>query len=352
MSQSYALILAGGGGTRLWPASRRQRPKQLLTLGGEETLVAATFRRAATLCTPERTLVVTAADQAASVAAALPDLPRDNLLVEPAPRNTAAAVGLGAAAIARRAGEEARFAVLPSDTHVADEAAFQATAARALAHASEAIVTIGVRPTHPETGFGYMRLGNPTAPGVYEVEAFVEKPTEERARTYLAAGYLWNAGMFFLSAGRLLLEAERHMPALGSILRRLIAAPDFAAAAETLYPAAPATSIDFGIMERAAGILAVPGDFGWNDVGSWAALPSIRTADEHGNVVSGDALAIGTRGSVILAEEGAPFVAVSGIDDVVVVATADAILVTRRESAQSVRGVVEALAARGRKELL
>lgn len=352
MTDRYALILAGGGGTRLWPASRRKQPKQLLTLGGPETLLAATFRRAATLVgAPERVLVVTAADQAQLVAAALPALPRQNVVVEPAPRNTAAAVGLGAVAVARRSGPDALMAILPSDAYIADEAGFAHLAGLALDHAAQAIVTLGIQPTAPETGYGYLRTGAPIAGGVREVIAFVEKPDLATARRYVADGYLWNAGMFFISAGRLFDEADRLLPALGAALARLRSndSPDVLA---EVYPPLPRVSIDNGIMEHAAGILVVPADIGWSDVGSWDALSAMRPADATGNVRIGDTVAASARDNVIVSEDGAPLVAVSGVEGLVVVATRDAVLVTRRDRAQSVRDVVEALRDKGRDDLL
>ena len=350
---AYALVLAGGGGTRLWPASRRARPKQLLTLGGSESLLRASFRRAAATFGTERTLIVTAADQAAAVRAELPELPPANVLAEPAARNTAAAVGLGAALVARRAGERAVLAVLPSDAFIGDERGFAGALATAVTEAAGAIVTVGIRPTHPETGFGYLKLGAPVRPSVFAVEAFVEKPDLPTARRYLDAGtFLWNSGMFFLTAGRMLEEARRHLPALGAALDRFVAAPDFDTAVAADYPAVPAISIDFGIMEKAEGIHVVPGDFGWNDVGSWAALGTIRPRDDSGNVVSGDAIVADSSGSIVISEPGAPLVGVVGVEDLVVVATRDAVLVVRKQDAQDVRKIVDTLKSRGRGDLL
>jgi mannose-1-phosphate guanylyltransferase len=301
----------------------------------------------------ERILVVTAADQADALRIALPQLPESNLVAEPAPRNTAAAVGLGAAVVARRAGPDAVLAVLPSDHHIGDEPGFAATLGTALAEARDAIVTIGIRPTHPETGFGYIALGTPRGSNVFEVARFVEKPTAVKAAEYLAAGtYLWNSGMFFFTAGRLFTEARRHLPELADALDALVAAPDFPAALHALYPGVPAISIDYGIMEKADGIRVVPGDFRWNDVGSWAALAAIRTPDGDGNVVAGDTVLADTHASVVLAEPGAPLVGVVGVDNLVVVATRDAVLVVRKDRAQDVRKVVEALAAARRQNLL
>jgi mannose-1-phosphate guanylyltransferase len=352
-TEAYALILAGGGGTRLWPASRRKRPKQLLTLGGSESLLGATFRRIEAVFGRERILVVTAADQAEALRQVLPQLPPENLVAEPAARNTAAAVGLGAAVVARRAGAGAVLAVLPSDHHIGNEPAFAATLRLAIAQARDAIVTVGIRPTHAETGFGYIEQGARLDEGVFQVARFVEKPNAEKAAEYLAAGsYLWNSGMFFFTAQRLFTEARAHLPGLGAALDALVAASDFPAALRTLYPGVPSISIDYGIMEKASGIRVVPGDFGWNDVGSWAALTAVRPTDAAGNVVAGDTVVTETKGSIVLSEPGAPLVGVVGVEDLVVVATKDAVLVVHKDRAQEVRRVVDALAAAKRQDLL
>ena len=352
-SSVYALILAGGGGTRLWPASRRSRPKQLLTLGGRESLLAATFRRTTRVLDPEHTLVVTAADQADAILRELPDLPPENLVAEPAARNTGPAVGLGAVMVARRAGDDARLAVLPSDAFIANEAGFAQVLGKAFEHAAETIVTIGIKPTRPETGYGYLQRGKPVRDGVFEVARFVEKPDAPTAARYLAGGdFLWNAGMFFLTAGRLMAEAKTHLPDLATILDEIRAAKDPLQTAAQRYPSAPKISIDYGIMEKASGIRVVPGNFGWNDVGSWSALSDIRDKDKAGNVVSGDVVLSAVSGSVVVSEPGAPLVGVVGVDDLVVVATKDAVLVVRKDRAQEVRAVVDALAASKRHDLL
>jgi mannose-1-phosphate guanylyltransferase len=369
MSATFAIILAGGGGTRLWPASRRRHPKQLLRLGGGESLLAAAARRALAFCPPQQILIVTAADQEAAVRRELPELPPENVIAEPQPRNTAAAVGLGAAVAFRRAGAEAILAVLPADPHIADEAGFAATVRAALAEARHTIATVGIKPTHAETGFGYIKLGPARVPGhqegggtgdasrpalaVHDVHSFVEKPDRPTAEQYVTSGeYLWNSGMFFLTAGRMMEEARRHLPRLGQALDALCIAEDFAATLRAVYSTVPSVSIDNGIMEKATGLRVVPGDFGWNDVGSWAAMTAIRPPDGAGNVVVGGATLLDSTGSVVVAEPGAPFIGVLGVSGLVVVATADAVLVIPKDRAQDVRQLVEAAKAAGRDDLL
>src|SRR3954468_6270605 len=202
---AFAVILGGGAGTRLWPSSRRARPKQLLSLGAPESLIAAAVRRASAIVGVDNTLIVTAADQADALRAALPDFPAANVVAEPVPRNTAAAVGLGAVAAQRRGGPDPVIALLPADPFIADEPTFERLVRLAIVEARETIVTIGVRPTHPETGFGYIRLGarlpRAGADAVHDVGGFVEKPDRPTAERYLGSGdYLWNSGMFFLTA--------------------------------------------------------------------------------------------------------------------------------------------------------
>jgi mannose-1-phosphate guanylyltransferase len=354
---AFAVILGGGAGTRLWPSSRRARPKQLLSLGGPESLIGAAVRRGRAIVGVENTLIVTAADQADAVRAALPELPAANIVAEPVPRNTAAAVGLGAVAAQRRAGPDAVIAVLPADPYIGDEATFDRLVRLAIAEARDTIVTIGVKPTHAETGFGYIRLGArlprpATTDAVHEVGGFYEKPDRPTAERYVASGeYLWNSGMFFLTARRMLDEARRHLPALGALLDAAVAG-DADAVVASGYADAPSISIDHGVMEKAGGLRVIPGSFGWNDVGSWAALPALKAPDPRGNVVIGGASLLDGDGNIVVADEGAPYVGVLGVSDLVVVATKDAVLVIPKDRAQDVRRVVEAAKQSGRDDLL
>lgn len=367
--------MAGGGGTRLWPLSRRLCPKQFLPLlPGGETLLHATVRRTLPLCPIERTLVVTAAAQVPQVRRCLPDLPVDNILVEPLGRNTAPCIGLAALEVQRRAAKEGGdgiMAVLPSDHHVARLDAFvhtlaQAAAAARLGH----VVTIGVRPTHPETGYGYIHVGpsdlesarrDPALVGLHLVESFVEKPDAERARAYLQSGtYLWNAGTFFFPARRILQELRRHLPPLADLLDELALHPGRTAAR---YPEAPSISIDYAVMEHLGrarageddAIRVVEGDFGWNDVGSFSALYDLHPPDAHGNRVLSSSQAgqgepeaapgpvLCDTANTVVVNKGRQLVTAAGVQDLIIAVTEDAILILPRDRAQDVRKVVSAL---------
>jgi mannose-1-phosphate guanylyltransferase len=355
MAGTYAVIMAGGSGTRFWPLSRAARPKQLLPLGSDVSLLRATCDRIANLVAPAQTLVVTSQALAPAIRAELPDLPPQNVLAEPVGRNTAPCVGWAASVVARQ-DPEAVLAVLPADHHIAEPAAFERVLARAVEAArSGDMVTVGIRPTRPETGYGYVELGEELAPGVQRARRFVEKPDELRARQFLASGrFLWNSGMFFFRADELLGMVRLHLPGLGDTLRQYDQAAqrgeELALVART-YAELPDISIDHGVMEKAARVAVVPGDFGWSDVGSWTSAWELAQRDDEDNALFGEVVAVETRGSYVRAPAGKT-VAVVGLEDIVVVDTPDALLVMPRSRAQDVRAVVNTLRAQKRTQYL
>jgi mannose-1-phosphate guanylyltransferase len=343
---THAVLLAGGSGTRFWPLSRAKRPKQFLSLATDKTLLAETAARVEELAPAARTWVVCGKDHAAAVRESLPALPPAHLVIEPTARNTAAAIGLAAVEVSRE-DPAATLVVLPSDHHIADPAAFRAALRTAVRVAEGGdLVTLGIPPTRPETGYGYLRRGKLREPGVYAVEAFVEKPDAATAEKYLRdPAYSWNAGIFVFRAGVLLDAIREHLPAVHEALARIATDP---AALSDAFPRVPSISIDYGVMEKAKRIALVdPGPIGWSDVGSFAALSEVRPLDARGNALSGDALAIDSDGSVILSE-GGRLVAAVGLRDMCVIDSGDAILVVPKDRAQDVRKVVDELRARGR----
>ncbi len=342
----YPVVMAGGSGTRFWPLSRKARPKQFLALATNRPLIVETVNRLKGLVTPGRTYVVCGPVHARTVRRLLPRLPAANVLVEPIARNTAPAIGLATLHVQAR-DPDGVLAVLPSDHHVADVPGFQAV----LRHAAEvarsgALVTIGIRPTRAETGYGYIRTGEPIDGGAARVRAFVEKPDAPTAAGYLASGeYLWNGGIFVFTARAMRDAIERHMPELAAVLDRIaptVGTARHAAALKKYFPTAPSVSIDYGVMEKARDIAVVPGDFGWSDVGSFAALPEVRPADRDGNVVVGEGAVLVDSAGCVVVGSGRPLGLV-GLKDMVVVDSGDALLVVPRDRSQDVRAVVQAL---------
>ena len=304
----YALILAGGAGTRFWPASRASRPKQLLPLLGEDPLLLETARRVLPLCEGwDRILIGSGRHLAAPTAALLHELPAANLLVEPVPRNTAPCIGWAAARVARL-DPDAVVMVLPSDHHIVDVERFRATLRLAVATAATGVITtIGIRPTHPETGYGYIEVdatAAPPAPDALAVRRFVEKPDRARAEAFLASGhFLWNAGMFFFRAGDMMAALRTHLPALAEGVEALAAVAGTEGEREALdrvFPTLPAVSIDVGVMERLDRLAVIPGDFGWSDLGSWHSAWELAAKDEHGNAAPRGTIFVDARNNEVV----------------------------------------------------
>lgn len=348
--------MAGGSGTRFWPLSRRHRPKQLLPLAAGRSLLRATVDRVLPLVGAQRIWVVTAAEMAGPTRAELPELPPENVLVEPEGRDTAACVGWAAWRLAAR-GDEAVMLVLPAD-HLVDGEPLRAALQLGVQAARElgGLVTLGVRPHRPETGFGYLELGEEVrlvgGAGVWRVKRFVEKPPLAVAQAMLAqGGYAWNSGMFVWTVAAICSAIRTYLPELAKGLDALQAEAHRCgeeAALAQLYPQLPRVSIDHGVMEKAHPVWAVPADFAWSDVGSWQGLAEVL-GDAQG-VRIGDVLSIDSEGAVLISE--GPLVAALGVPGVVVVATRDAVLVLPREASQRVKEVVAELRRRGREELL
>ncbi len=355
----HAVIMAGGRGTRFWPLSTSRRPKQLLPIVSERTMIQETAARIRPLVPAERTWVVTGADQAEEVARQLAFLDPDRILVEPVGRNTAPAIGLAAVHLLAR-DPAAVMAVFPADHAIGDAEAFRAAlsaAARAAAE-HETLVTLGVTPSRPETGYGYIESG-PAAATIagltcHEVAAFREKPDLETARRYVEGGrHAWNAGIFVWRASVIREEIAAHLPALARALADPALVRGGAAAEAALaaaYAAIEPISIDYGVLERSRRIWMLPVDCGWNDVGSWTALYDVRPRDAAGNVVAGDVVLADTRNAVVHA--GGPLVALVGVEDLIVISTPEAVLVCARDKAQDVRKIVLELERRGRTDLL
>ncbi|MFT5359058.1 MAG: mannose-1-phosphate guanylyltransferase [Polyangiales bacterium] len=346
----YAVIMAGGSGTRFWPASRRHRPKQLLPLGPDDrTLLRATIDRIRDIVPPERVLIVTSTLLAEAIATELPELPRENILEEPVGRNTAPCVAWAAAHIRRR-DPDGSMMVLPADHHIGDEDGYREVLRNALRACEDgALVTVGLTPTRPETGYGYLELGKSVDEGVFAARRFVEKPDRQRAEQFVSAGnFLWNSGMFFFKVKSILAAIGEHLPGLASGIDTLDDAAERgeeAKAVAATYGQLPSVSIDHGIMEKAAVVHVVPGSFGWSDLGSWMSAWELAAKDEDSNAVRGEAVLVDARGNIVDVPPG-KVVALVGVEDLVIVDTEDALLVMPRDRAQDVRAVVDALKAR------
>jgi mannose-1-phosphate guanylyltransferase len=358
----HTLILAGGSGTRLWPLSRAGQPKFLHPLTGtDRSLLQATVDRLGPLAAAEQTWVVTGASHLAAVTEQLPTLLAANILVEPSPRDSCAAIALAATVIAER-DPKAIIGVFAADHLIADEDRFVEVVRKAVGVASGGyLTTVGILPTRPETGYGYLRLGDPLGGGANLVAEFKEKPSHQLATTYVASGaYLWNGGMFVFQAGTFLHELARQKPDISAGIARIAAAWDTAdreAVLRDIWPTLEKISVDYAVMEGAAAegsVATVPADFGWSDVGDFHSLGDSLDCDDAGNLVLGDdtiTMARDVKNTVIVSGSGR-VVAAIGVEDLVIVETADAVLVSVRSRAHEVKDLVNELSARGGTNLI
>jgi mannose-1-phosphate guanylyltransferase len=342
-TERWVVVLAGGVGSRFWPLSTPSRPKQLLPLVDDAPLLVNTLDRLAPLVPASRTLILTSAALAAPVSAAAPSIPRENVVAEPRPAGTAAALAFAAETIRRRAGDDAVMLCVHADWAIGDPDKFRATLAEAadVAERARGLVTVGIVPTRADPGFGYIEPGELAGvDSARRVARFVEKPTRDRAAQMLLQGYLWNSGIFVWRVGDFLAEARAHAIEIAGALA--LAERDDAPTVDAFFAAvASPVSVDVGVLERSARVLVVPGDFGWDDVGTWAALHRVRAADEAGNVVSGEAHVEASTGNVVHAEGNA--VVLYGVSDLVVVTRDGLTLVTTRERSADLKSLVEAL---------
>ncbi len=343
----YALILAGGSGERFWPLSRRNRPKQLLRLVSERTLLEETVARLEGFVPTERILILTNIEQEKGVRDLLEGFPKQNIIAEPAKRDTAAAVALGAGWVAAR-DHSATMLALPADHVIADRAAFQETMKTAAAAAEEtgALITIGIKPTWACPGFGYIEQGEPVRLrsdgkiAVHRVVRFREKPNVDLAESFLRKGnFRWNAGMFVWSVPTVLSEFNRHAPELADFISQVRSPKDLDKILHERFAKLPRISFDYAIMEKTEHVLVVEASFDWDDVGSWQAVAHYFKKDEHGNAANGALTALDSSDNIVF-NDGETTIALLGVHNLIVVRTGDAILICHRHQAEKIKNLV------------
>ncbi len=353
--KTYGVIMAGGGGTRFWPLSRHEVPKQLLNLSGKDKMINETIDRVSTLADNDDIFVVTNVDQVPGMKDATKGrLREDHILSEPSARNTAACIGYAALEIVEKYGDGI-MCIFPSDHFIKDEQAFTRILKEAIEVAKgDSLVTLGITPTFPSTGYGYIKFDKSETTLDKKVIEFKEKPDEATAKEYVSSGeYSWNSGMFVWKASVILDEMKKLLPDVYECLEKIGVAMNSAnekQVIESIYPTIPSISIDYGIMEKSDKVRVISAEMGWNDVGSWDNLGVLYEADENGNITAGDFLGIDTKNCITYS--GKRLISTIGVEDLIIVETDDAIMVIDKSRAQDVKKIVDALKDQDRKELL
>lgn len=353
------VIMAGGKGERFWPKSRVKLPKQFISLTGQKTMIQETVDRLKEYIKTDDIYVVTGEEYASPISHQLPSIPSENIIIEPMGKNTAACIGLTALHIARK-DPEAVMIVLPSDHLIKNKENFIVILDEAVSIAKQGdnLITIGITPTHPETGYGYIQFEDKVdsryCDSVYKVKRFVEKPDKATAKKYMDSGkYLWNSGMFIWKVSTILNNIQKYMPKLYEslmVIQKALEQENWEQVLQEQYAKLESISIDYGIMEHAENIFVIPGIFGWDDVGSWTSLERIHDSDEHGNITRGNVIHLDTKKCII--EGNGKLIATLGVEDLIIVETEDATLICSKEKAQQVKDLLKKLKENKREEYL
>lgn len=354
--KTYGIIMAGGGGTRFWPLSRQEEPKQLLNLSGNGLMINETIDRIRTVVERENLFIVTNQAQVPKMKTATAGrILDDHILSEPSARNTAACIGYAAFEILKKYGDGI-MCIFPSDHFIKDQPEFTRILGMAVetAEREDVLVTLGINPTFPSTGYGYIRFDKEVSQAAKDVLEFREKPDQETARCYVESGeYAWNSGMFIWRASTILRHFQELLPEVYACLEEIADAMNTPGEQEVIarvYPTIPSISIDYGIMEKSTDVKVIPAEFGWDDIGSWDNLGVLYDADENGNVIAGNQINIDTKNCISYAKKR--LITTIGVENLIIVETEDAILVCDKNRSQEVRRIVDELKRQGRKEFL
>ena len=353
---TYGVIMAGGGGTRFWPLSRQEEPKQLLNLSGKDLMINETIDRIATVADKKDIFVVTNVTQVPKMKDATTGrLQENHILAEPAARNTSACIAYAAMEIVKKYGDGI-MCISPADHFIKNQEEFTRVLKKAVevAEKEDKLITVGIQPTYPATGYGYIKFDKSEESVAKTVVEFKEKPNLETAKEYVASGaYAWNSGMFIWKASTILKKFEELLPEVYACIEKIGAAmgtPEEADVIQTVYPTIPSISVDYGIMEKSDDVLVISGDFGWNDVGSWENMDVIYDEDENGNIIVGNQINIDTQNTISYSKKR--LITTVGVENLIIVETEDAIMVCDKSRAQDVKLIVDELKASGQKQYL